>query len=347
MTYVSSQSLTMPMRLSVMQAQASLAQAQSEISSGVHADLGLSLGAKTGTSLSLKSEIDRLTSFTTTNALASTRLDATSTALSSILTAAQSMSASLITASSGGVSATSLTSSAQGALQNLIGALNTSAAGQFVFGGINTDTTPISTYTSGSDAKQAVDGAFQATFGASQSSTAAATISGDDMQAFLDNQFASLFSDSNWQADWSGASNQTITSDIAPAQTVTTSVSGNETALRQITQAYTMLSEFTGANLSDGARAAVVASATKLVNTAIYGLTNLASGVGVAQATISTVNDRSSEQVTVLTSSVQNLESVDPYALSSKITQLQTQLEASYELTSRLSQLSLVNYLNG
>ena len=41
------------------------------------------------------------------------------------------------------------------------------------------------------------------------------------------------------------------------------------------------------------------------------------------------------------------MESVDTYALSSRVTTLQTQLQASYELTSRLQSLSLTNYLNG
>ena len=54
---------------------------------------------------------------------------------------------------------------------------------------------------------------------------------------------------------------------------------------------------------------------------------------------------RSARRQHLLSSTASNLDSVDTYALSSQVTQLQTQLEASYSLTSRLQQLSLVNYL--
>ena len=79
MTYISSQSLTAPMRTSILQAQSALAQAQTEISSGAPADLGLTLGASTGHVLSLRSDIDALGTYTQTNALATTRLSATAT----------------------------------------------------------------------------------------------------------------------------------------------------------------------------------------------------------------------------------------------------------------------------
>ena len=47
----------------------------------------------------------------------------------------------------------------------------------------------------------------------------------------------------------------------------------------------------------------------------------------------------------MLQTHVSDATSVATYALSSRVTALQTQLEASYELTSRLQSLSLVNYL--
>ena len=50
-------------------------------------------------------------------------------------------------------------------------------------------------------------------------------------------------------------------------------------------------------------------------------------------------------QVTYLTTRSAGLVGVDPATLSTQISGLQTQIQASYEITSQLQQLSLVNYL--
>ena len=347
MTFISSASMMSTLRSSVMSAQAQLSQAQTEISTGTLADVGLTLGQGTGAELSLKSQIDQLNGYTSSNSGASTRLSATAGALTSMLASAQSLSAALVTASSTGETSGGLQTTATNALQSLMSQLNTSVAGQSIFGGINTSATPIANYfsTQPSAAKQAVDSAFQQQFQTSQTSAAASSIGGTDMQSFLSNQFASLFSDANWQGTWSSASTTTLQSTIAPSQTTSTSVSANSTAFRQITEAYTMLSEFSGSNLSSSARAAVVSTASQLLNSGTAALIDTQDSVGATQNAITAANSQIGSQVSVMQTNVSNLDSVDTYALSSQVTALQTQLEASYELTSRLQSLSLTNYL--
>ena len=337
MTYISTSSLTSPLRLSVQQAQAALTQAQTEVSSGAYADVGLQLGGGTGQLLSLRSSVDSLNGYTTTNSIASTRLSATDTALTSMLSTAQSLSATLTSAQSTGTPTTGLAATAQGALQGLIGQINTSAGGQYVFGGIATQTTPIANATATSTAAQAAFQNYLSTNGLS-----ASTLTGAQMTSFLGSSaFTSLFSGSAF----SSASSQTMTTEIAPGQTTATSVSANQSAFQTVSQSYTMLAQFTGDNVSAAAQSAVVSTAANLLSTGIAGLTNVQAGVGVAQDAIAQANTQISAQTTLLSSSASNLDSVDSYALSSQVTQLQTQLEASYSLTSRLQQLSLVNYL--
>ena len=345
MTYISSSSVLSSIRQSVLQAQAGLTQAQTEISSGTQADIGVYLGASTGASVSMKNQIDALDSYTTTNGLASTRLDTTATALTSMVSLAQTISASLVSASSTGGSTTALQATGSSGLQALLSELNTSVGDQYVFGGNNTGTTPATDYSSTSTAKTAVDASFSQTFGFSQTSDSASTISGSAMTSYLNGSFADQFSDSNWSANWSQASSTTISSKIAPSQTATTSVSANETAFRQIAEAYTMLSEFTGSNMSDDAKAAVVTKATTLMNTGLAALNQVQTGVGITQAAITSTDTGLSAQTTLLKSDVSDVEDVDTYALNTRVTTLQTQLQASYELTSRLQTLSLTNYL--
>ena len=343
MTYISSLSLASPMRQSVLQAQSSLAQAQVEVSSGAPADLGLTLGAQTGTLLSLRSQIDGLNGYSAGNAAAATRLSATANSLSSLLTTAQTISASLIAASSAGGDIDSLSAGAQGALASLGSDLDTTVAGSSVFGGLNTGASPLGSGFA-TAAQTAVSNAF-ATFVASNGGDASA-ITATQFQSFLAQDVAPMFSASGW-GSLSSATDATAQTGVAPGTTVGTGVSANEAAFRQSAEAYTVLSVFTGSDspLNAAAKAAAGSAASTLVASGIAGLTDLQSRVGVAQQGVSAANSRISAATATLTSQSGTMDSVDVYALSTKVTALQNQLEASYELTSRLQSLSLTNYL--
>jgi flagellar hook-associated protein 3 FlgL len=52
-----------------------------------------------------------------------------------------------------------------------------------------------------------------------------------------------------------------------------------------------------------------------------------------------------SSQIDYLSTQSSDMIAVDPSVLSTQISGLQTQIQASYEITSELQQLSLVNYL--
>ena len=136
-----------------------------------------------------------------------------------------------------------------------------------------------------------------------------------------------------------------MSSQISMSETADTSVSANASAFRKLAQAYTMVNEFAGGNLNAAAAQAVTNTAAKLVGSALSDLTNLGAGVGIAQASISDSNARMATQINLFSTRVDSLQSVDTYALSTQVSGLQTQLQASYELTSKLQQLSLVNYI--
>ena len=74
---VSTQSISEATRLSLLKAQARLIDAQKEAATGRHADVGRSLGFRTGQTISLRQDHARLTTTMETNAIAATRLDVT------------------------------------------------------------------------------------------------------------------------------------------------------------------------------------------------------------------------------------------------------------------------------
>ncbi len=345
-SYISTQSLSSAMRQSILQMQSQLASAENELSTGNYADIGQTLGAQAGENISLQNKISYLQTLTNTNNIVSTRLSTTQNALASLQANAQSLLNSLIENNGVTSNANAIQATGVSDLQNLISTLNTSVNGDYIFGGTNTGQQPITDYY-GTPApnKSAVDNAFLAAFGMTQASAGVSMISGASMQSFLDNQFAPLFQGTNWMADWSSASNQTLTNQISETETVSTSVSANNAAFQNLAQAYTMLADLGTQNLSSSAYQAVSSTAQGLLTSAISSLTNLQTNVGVVQSSISSATNQMSLQMNVLSTQVNNLESVNPYEVSTQISDLQTQIETSYSLTAQLQQLSLVKYL--
>lgn len=344
-SYISSYSISSALRQSVLNAQQNLAIAEQEVSTGTYANVGLQLGESTNQDLSLRSEESMLETITATNGVVSTRLSSTQTILGNLQTNAQNFLNALIS-STGTSSASSLQATAKVDLQSLISGLNTSVSGQYIFGGINSGVQPITDYyASGSANAAAVDSAFSSTFGFSQSSASVSSITGTQMQSFLNTQFSALFQGSNWTSDWSSASDTAISSQISETQTADTSVSANQSAFQDLAQAYAMVANVGTQNLSADALNAVTSTATALVQKAITGLTSMQVSVGLVQSNVSSATDQMSVQMSILTTQISNLEDVNPYEASTQVTNLQTQIETAYSLTAQLQKLSLVNYL--
>lgn len=345
---ISTASLTSLLSQSVNTMQSQLANAEMEVSTGQDADVGLSLGASTGGAISLQQQQSFMQTLTTTNNTATTRLSTTQSTLSNMQTTAQSFLNSLISNQGTQSNSSILQTSATSGLQSLTSDLNSTLSGSYLFAGTNTSNPPITNFfASGASNATAVNNAIQAQFGNPPDFS---TTTSAQMSSFLapGGAFDSLFS-GDWSTStgsgWSSASDQTLTSQISNTNTENTSVSANQTAFRQLAEAYTMVSTLGSQNLSSDAYQAMTTQAQSLLSSAIAGLTDIQSNVGVVQASITTSNNQMSAQMTILSTQVDNLESADAYDASTKVNALQTQIQTAYSLTSQLHQLSLVNYL--
>jgi flagellar hook-associated protein 3 FlgL len=346
-TFVSSQLLANSLVLPVQQAEAALVTAMTEESTGQYADLGLQLGDQSGYELSLREQVQELQRFAAGNSLVSTNLSTAQNALSAMSSSAQSTLSDLIAWTPGANSGATLQTMGQSALQGLIASANATSGDQYVFGGINSSVAPTANYysTPPSAAKSAVDAAFQTAFGCLPTDPAAASITSAQMQAFLSGPFAALFSGTNWTSDWSSASSVNTTAEIAPGQTVTTSTNANGPAFQDLAQAYTMLAEFGGSQLSSSAQGAVVSAATSLITQGQAALTDTQAALGAAQSAVTDANSSMSSQLTLLQQQVNGLDDVDQGVTAAKISSLTPQIQMAYELTARLQQLNLAQYL--
>jgi flagellar hook-associated protein 3 FlgL len=322
--------------------QSDLARLQREVSSGRRDDLGLSLGIETAKDISLRIHLsdvqfnlEQASQVQPKGQLVQTSLDAVAKLAKNFLDA--------VSGARGAADGQSIAvQAARTALGSLRDILNTTYAGQYIFGGQNSDTAPFSDPLSG-DPDAAIGTAFQSEFGVPRDDASVSAISGSAMDAFLTGTYAQLFEQPSW-ANWSKASDANIQQRLG---SISVDVGSNANAdfARTLTQAFSMMSSLGEGNLSQAAFTAAVDRATSLAFTA-------QSQIGTEQARIGLSQQRVTEEIasleirkTTFTNAVNALESVDPYGIATEINSLMTRLQSSYSITARISQLSLLNYL--
>jgi flagellar hook-associated protein 3 FlgL len=343
--YISSYMLSSALRYSVTNNQSALSRATKEATTGRFADVGLQLGTSTGRDVALRAEMGFLDKIVDTNALVSGRLDVIQNRIDELGSTARDFLKNLIAARDADSGARIILPSASANLQDFVGALNASYNGSYLFAGLNTQNAPITSYAPGSASKSAVDADFLTTFGFSQSAPGVSGITPAQMQNFLNTSFDAEFATPAWNANWSSATDQVLSSRISSTEVVDTSVSANEPGFRKLSEAYTMLSDLGTMNLSQASYQVVVDKAISLVSGAINDLAVLGGSVGSVQQRVSGATEKLRIQRDILTEQVVAMEKVDPVEVSVRVNTLQNQIDTALALTARLQKISLINYL--
>ncbi|KFB09174.1 flagellar hook-associated family protein [Nitratireductor basaltis] len=345
-SFVSSSAISQTMRNHMMRMQVELVQRQQEVTTQRLADPGATLGARAGFSFSMTRDIQRLENLLDSNGLAANRLSATQNALEQFSNVSQDL-LSTLTAAVSGVSDTSIVrAAATRSLESVTSILNTNMNGEYLFAGINTDVKPVNEFTAPGSPNQAqFDTYFQTHFGFPQSDPAAASITAAQMNDFIDNTLLPGFLGTDWQAAWSNASNETITSRITLNETAQTSTTANSIGMRKVALATAMTSDLLKIPLSEETQKALYTKATALVGEAVADVARVQSEVGVAEIRVKDATDRVEAQIDLSKLFVNEMEGVDPYEASTKLNELLTQIETSYALTARIQQLSLLRHL--
>ncbi len=86
-------------------------------------------------------------------------------------------------------------------------------------------------------------------------------------------------------------------------------------------------------------------NARTLLTGAETGVQALQSSVASSQATVTQTQALQNQDINDLTTQIDNIQQVDISSVGVKLTLLQTQLQASYSATAKLTQLSILNYL--
>jgi len=349
--YISTVSFLNTPRASMNRLQSDLNKANYESTNeGRYADVGLQLGYRTGLALDLHQGLDDIDEQVKRNALTSARLDSTYQVLNQVRLDGEAFLGTVMPGKLTGDSASTVTEGATAKLTALIGQLNSQIGGQYLFGGINSSRTPIENFDSTAvtpSPKDAFLQAFQTAFGFAPGTPQSSTITAAQMQTFLADTggFGQLFSDSQWKATWSKASDTPIQSEIARNETVDTSVSANTQSLRQLAMLYTLGSSIGLSSLSSATQDVVYDKMRSLAGSATWGITTVQADVGAVQARIKAIGEQMDIKKTILSTGVKNFEYGDWAEAGSRVKSLTAQMEVAYSLTNQVNKLNLFDYI--
>ncbi len=347
---ISSSAIQNAMRLTIKQSQNEMTKASLEATTGVYADMGVSLGGNISQSIDMTRDVSRLDSIAASNSTAAARMTATQSGLADMTSNSQTFLDQLVAlqgnqdGSSIALSQTTATST----INSFVADANTMLNGQYIFAGTNTDVQPVTDQTTA--ATTAIQSALT-DYMAAQSPpvTAKSDLTADQMTDFINTKVEPMFLDDtsaapNWSS-WSSASDQNMTSRINNSEVVETSTNSNSSGMRYMALSATVAKALMGTDISKAALNAVTTSAISYARQGIDGMNAQASQLGLSQSRVTKANDAISAQKDIINNRIVDLQGVDPYEASTKVNSLETQLQTAYTIVSKIQQLSLVNYL--
>lgn len=335
---------------------AQVQQASQEVSTGLRANVYADLGQTASITLQLRGQMDQTAAYVTSNTLLGNKMDVMSTALGSVYDQAQSVLAQAVSnLDAPGASAATLQQQARASLDAITSALNTNYAGGYLFSDTSTDAPPLQSYTAASATTgKSPQDALTAIVGSGPTSAADAA----SMATSLDQIFGSTYSTDpslNYEgtfyngtpaSDASGTPNPRVTGAIAQDQTISYGVQANDPSIRGILQGLTMLVSTDVSKISDaGAYKAWMQSAVAALSGGVQGLTGVQAQLGSQQQLVEQTATQQGDLKNVYNNRVLGYEQVDPYEAASRLTALQSQLNATYAATAQLSKLSILDYL--
>lgn len=341
---VSSAAISNGTKFSLARSQEALVTAQKEVSTGRLADVGLSLGSDIGEAISLRADVTRISQVRDTNNTVQTRLELSQAALQNVVDGAQNFIDQLLASRNSATGAGIVSDLGEANRQALTDALNTNVNGAQVFAGLNSDVRPITKYEGGAG-ETAIDAAFLAEFGFTQTDPAVENITPTQLESFLTGNFAAEFDATEWSNNWSTASDELISNRISLTETLDSSVSANEAVFRNLASIYTAAANIGTEGLNDTTFQSLVDTLVEQTAAAVQDVSVLQSRLGIVEQRVEESSTRLDLQVNILTGRIGELEEVDAFEAGTRLTSILTEIEVSYALTARIQNLSILNFL--
>ncbi|OED48590.1 flagellar biosynthesis protein FlgL [Rhodobacteraceae bacterium (ex Bugula neritina AB1)] len=221
-------------------------------------------------------------------------------------------------------------SQAKQRMASAINLLNTSVGGRTIFAGTATDTKPLS------------DSGTLMT--AILTEVSGLTTSGDIVQAVKD-WFDDPTGFDTVMYQGSATALQPVT--VGEGEQVSLGIQADDPSLKHTLQSYviTALADEPSLGLTEDVKIELVTEASNELSVSEDRLIKVQADVGFIEGRLDAISTRNEASKTSLSIVKNNLVSADPYETYTRLQEAQTQLEGIYTITSRSSQLSLLQYI--
>jgi flagellar hook-associated protein 3 FlgL len=321
-----------------------LENAQKEVSTGRHADVGLSLSFNVSRNLDWRLHLSSIEQSLDSSNQTLVRAEAAQSALGAAKSVASAFMNSLVGSRGAQNGQYLIKQSAGYAIDSVHEAINVNYGGQYLFGGQNNSEPPFASF-KGSQAEAAFDAAFLNEFGFPKADPATQLITPIQMRSFLEGSYENLFASGAWESNWSNASSTNIAARIGGGQLIDATANANEQSIKDIMKGMVAATEAGVGQLSQSTFQAVVDYSLAKIGTSIQGLGNVEARVGEGQHTISQSIEKLNSKKSILQGEINRTESIDQAEAVVRMNGLLSQMEANYAVTGKISHLSLLNYL--
>lgn len=333
----------------------SLQQAAKEVVTGRRADVFLDLGPQAASSLTLRTREDETQAYLTSNSLLQGRLQVQLDSVDSIRgQVIDVLEPVLANASMPLAGADTIQIQARTALEITIAQLNVSFSGETLFGGTRSGAPPLTQYSdvnpntglSPQDVVNSIITGPPATLADITQIVADLDAVFSSTSANPNEDFEGTFYNGTPELDGSGIPNPRISARIEPGLELDYGLQANDEPFREVIKGFAMLAAFDVTEISDpDVYVAWMDEVTKVLGDASLEVLNISAEIGFRQQTVETAQRRLEAVSNVNITQLAQLEEVDPYEAATRMTALETQLRATYEVTAQLNSLSLLNYL--
>ncbi|MFD2173012.1 flagellin [Rhodobacter lacus] len=305
-----------------------------ELVTGLAKDVGAAVGGDFTALAAITHSLQRTNSYNQAATEIALNASTQQASLETFQSHAREVSSALISAGTLGEASTVDATLLDAALRfsSIVDSLNVSVSGRYVMSGVATDTRPVATsddiltslksltagMTSSTDIITAVNTWFDQPEGSGS--------------GFIDEAYF-------------GSTKATAPIPVSETETAQLTLTATDPAIRNMLKGFAIASLATDTSLSPATRAALSFSAGNQILSAENEVTTARAGLGSMEALISEAQTRNETQKTALNLAQKDLIGVDEYDAATALEAVQSQLETLYTLTSRLSQLSLTDYI--
>lgn len=327
-----------------------------ELSTGLKADVAADLGRRSSQSIAVRNAMSKTDNFLVGSKMIETKMEQVANVMQNFRDTAQGL-LNLVVANkeSPTPSVGTLHDEAKAVMGQLVTYMNASVNGEFLFSGLHTDRRSMNNY-----------GEADAGTGMSMESVVNAIIAGGPTSgadaaakiADLDTVFSSSdtvtparnFEQSFFNGmpllDGGGAPNRRVEAFVAENTHVRYGVQANDPEFLAIFKGVAMIASQDPAEIGDmnAYRAWMSESVSSMVE-GIKGMTQTEARLGKQQEFLGKTITGLEDKRDVYHNRILDLEFVDPYEAAARLSALETQLQATYSTTAKISKLSFVNYM--